>query len=214
VPATTHRFVGTLTNEEGSPLPDALVVLTYVPDIGATQTTSARTGGDGRYEFQLNANQPGNVNATIRASASAEYAPNTQLVRLADVSEKNIRLRRFQTITVGQSAVIGFDADSSRCTAPRTEGICESVRVRYPSTFTSTLEVRANGDAGAVVPALVAEVPGVIPFFASSRVAGQGSITLPIGNEDWWDLYTVQTIEVVISIPDGSAPHRYEVMVH
>ena len=40
-PATTHRFIGTVMNEEGSPLQDALVVLTYVPDIGATQTTSA-----------------------------------------------------------------------------------------------------------------------------------------------------------------------------
>src|SRR5687767_5117715 len=152
VPETSHRVSGTVTNEEGSPLAGAAVVLTYVPDSGATQTVNALTGGDGRYEIQLSAIQPGNVNATIQASAAGEYVPNTQLVRLADVSEKNIRLRRLRTITMGQSAMIRFDADSSRCTKPGTSGICESLRIRYPTTFVERLEVIANGG---VVPTLV-----------------------------------------------------------
>jgi hypothetical protein len=186
-------------------------VLTYVPDSGATQTVNALTGGDGRYEIQLSAIQPGNVTATIQASAAGEYVPNTQLVRLADVSEKNIRLRRLRTITMGQSATIRFDADSSRCTKPGTSGICESLRIRYPTTFVERLEVIANGG---VVPTLVLDtLEGDQRLrFLFSRVIGQGAIVLH-ADPEWWDLYISTIFSLEISIPDGAAPQQYDLIV-
>jgi hypothetical protein len=212
VPETAHRVFGTVTNEEGAPLTGATVVLTYVPDSGAAQTVNALTGGDGRYEIQLSASRPGNVNATIRASAAEEYVPNTQLVPLADVSEKNIRLRRLRTITMGQSATIRFDADSSRCTKSGTSGICESLRIRYPTTFVERLEVLANG--GAVGPTLVLDtLEGDQRLrFLFSRVIAQRSIILH-ADPEWWDLYISTIFTLEISIPDGAAPQQYEVMV-
>jgi hypothetical protein len=209
----SHRVFGTVTNEEGSPLAGAAVVLTYVPDSGATQMVNALTGGDGRYDVQLSASGPGNVNATIRASATEEYAPNTQVVRLADVAEKNIRLRRLRTITMGQSTTIRFDADSSRCTTPETSGICESMRIRYPSTFVQRLEVIAKG-AGAVVPTLVAHPQGIDQRlrFLFFRVVGQGVIVIH-ADPEWWDVYISTIFNLEIAIPDGAAPQQYEVLV-
>jgi hypothetical protein len=69
--------------------------------------------------------------------------------------------------------------------------------------------VRA-GDQTGVVPTLAAEVPSPI-FTIGGRVVGQGVISLRIGDDESWDLYTPLTIDVAISIPDGMAPQRYEV---
>ena len=212
VPQASQRVFGTVTNEEGSPLAGAAVVLTYVPDNGAPQMVTGLTGADGRYEVQLNASQPGNVNATIRASATEEYVPNTQLVRLADVAEKNVRLRRLRTITIGQSVTIRFDADSSRCTKPGTSGICETLRIRYPATFVERLEVIANG--GAVGPTLVLDtLEGDQRLrFLFSRVIGQRSIILH-ADPEWWDLYISTIFTLEISIPDGAVPQQYDLLV-
>src|SRR5687767_10516707 len=124
VPTTTVRFFGIVSNEDAVPLAGAMVALTYSPDTGPAQVLNVQTGSDGRYEFQLNARQPGNVNALIRA-VSADYLPNEQLVRMTDATERNIRLRRVRTIGIGQSTQVAFDMDSSRCMRPGTSGICE-----------------------------------------------------------------------------------------
>src|SRR5687767_3034118 len=84
LPTTRVRFFGVVTTEDGAPLPGAMVAVTYVPDSGSTQLPTAQTGGDGRYELQFDARQPGNVNALIRAIAGGDYLPNEQLVRMAD----------------------------------------------------------------------------------------------------------------------------------
>lgn len=151
---------------------------------------------------------------TIRASATEEYVPNTQSVLLADATEKNIRLRRLRTITMGQFATIRFDADSSRCTTPGTSGICESIRIRYPSTFVERLEVVAGGPGAAVVPTLVADAQEVDPRlrFLFSRVVGQGGIVIH-ADPEWWDVYISTIFSLEISIPDGAAPQQYEVTV-
>ena len=212
-PETSHRVFGTVTNDEGSPLAGAAVVLAFVADSGATQMVNGATGADGRYEVQLITTGPGNVNATIRASATEEYVPNTQLVRLADGAEKNIRLRRVRTVTMGQTVTVRFDADSSRCTQPGTSGICESIRIRYPSTFVERLEVIAKG-AGGVVPTLVADAQNIDQRlrFLFSRVVGQGVIVIH-ADPEWWDVYVSTIFNLEISIPDSAAPQQYEVLV-
>lgn len=213
VPETSHRVFGTVTNEEGSPLAGAAVALTFVADSGATQMVNGVTGADGRYEVQLSTSGPGNVNATIRAAATEEYVPNTQLVRLADVAEKNIRLRRLRTITMGQTVTVRFDADSSRCTQPGTSGICESLRIQFPSTFVERLEVIAKG-AGAVVPTMVADAQNIDQRlrFLFSRVVGQGVVVIH-ADPEWWDVYISTIFTLEVSIPDGTAPQQYELIV-
>ena len=89
IPATTVRFFGVVTNEEGVPVPGAMVDVTYAPDSGSTQVANTQTGSDGRYELQLSARQPGNINVLIRATASGDYLPNERLVRLTDAIERN-----------------------------------------------------------------------------------------------------------------------------
>jgi hypothetical protein len=213
IPATTVRFFGVVTTEEGAPVPSALVGVTYAPDSGPTQVAHTQTGSDGRYELQLSARQPGNINVLIRATASGDYLPNEQLVRMTDATERNIRLRRVRTIGIGQSTQVAFDMDSSRCMTPGTSGICESIRIRYPNTFVERLEVRANGD-GAAVPTLVAEVhegDQRLRFFFS-RFIGQGRVTI-LADPEYWELYLSSIFNLEISIPDGAAPRQYEVTV-
>ena len=194
-----------MTNDDGVPLADAIVTLTYQPELAATQFANTRTGADGRYELQLSAQQPGNVSAVVRATSGAEYSPSEQFVRVTDGVEKNLRLRRIRTITVGQSATIRFDSDSSVCSSLGFGGLCEWVRIQPPTTFTYKLEIRANAN-GAVVPSLVAGV-------GSSRAVGQGVISVVIGNDEYPEFYSSRSIDIAASIPVGTAPQEYEVTV-
>lgn len=207
VPAATVRFFGAVTNEDGAPLPGAMVALTYAPDSGPAQVANVQTSSDGRYEFQLNARQPGNVNALIRASASGDYLPNEQLVRMADGTERNIRLRRVRTIGVGQSTQVTFNADSSRCMTPGMEGICESVRIQFPSEWVRRLVVKSTPEADGVVPALHANYG-----FPAAR--GEGVISLPIGDDDFWDPRVPRSVDVTVSIPTATTAQRYEVLLY
>ena len=216
IPAFAFNVSGLVTNEEGAPVGDVVVSLTYQPDLAATQVVNTRTGVDGRYQLHLDARQPGNVNALIRAIGGGTYWPVDQFVRLAASTEKNLRLRPVRTIIVGQSAAVRFDGDSSLCASIGVEGsICEWVRVQYPATFTQMLTVRA---AGSGVPTLRALVPSPYTFVnvanaSTSLVVGQGSVTFQSGDDESWDRYRAQTADVAILIPAGMAPQAYEVMV-
>jgi hypothetical protein len=202
-PPVPVRVFGVVTNDLGTPLADALVNLTYQPDLAATQGASTRTGADGRYELQLNAEQPGNVSAVVRVISNGDYNPSEQFVRVGGSVERNFRLRPVRTIGPGQSLTVTFDADSSVCSSVLIAGLCEWVRVQSPATFTYTLDVRASGTGG-VVPTLV----GALGTF---RVTGQETISLQVGNEDV--PYFSRVIDVAISIPPGTAPQQVDVTV-
>lgn len=217
--AIAFRVSGIVSNEEGMPLDGAIVVLTYQSAVAPTQTVNASTGLDGRYELRLDAQQPGNVNALIRATRGAEYAPSEQFVRVVDNAEKNLRLRPIRTITVGQPGVLTFDSESSRCSSLGIAGICEWIRVRYPSTFTSMLTVRATTETGGVIATIRASVPD--PIFSVNAphvppptlVVGQGSVTFQAGDEEWYANYYPRTADVVVTIPAEAVPQRVEVDV-
>ena len=202
-PPVPVRVFGVVTNDQGTPLANATVILTYQPDLAATQSANTRTSGDGRYELQLNAQQPGNVSAVVRVNAIGDYNLSEQFVRVGESVEWNFRLRPVRTLRVGQSATIMFDADSSVCSSAGIAGLCEWVRVQTPDVFTYTLNVRASG-AGGVAPTLMGA-------FGTSRVTGQETISLQVGNEDFD--YSSRLIDVAISIPPGTAPQQYEVTV-
>ena len=197
------RVFGVVTSDQGTPLANATVILTYQPDLAATQSANTRTSGDGRYELQLNAAQPGNVSAVVRVIAVGDFNVSEQFVRVGGDVEKNFRLRPVRTIRTGQSLTVTFDADSSVCSSVLIAGLCEWVRVQSPATFTYTLDVRASGTGG-VVPTLVGAL-------GTSRVTGQETISLQVGNEDV--PYSSRVIDVAISIPPGTAPQQYEVTV-
>ena len=207
VPAATVRFFGVVTNEDGVPLSGAMVGVTYVPDSGPAQVVNAQTSSDGRYEFQLNARQPGNVNAVIKASASGDYVTNEQLVRLAAATERNMRLRRVRTIGVGQSTTIAFDADSSLCSTSRTGGICEWVRIQFPNVWVARLVVKASPEADGVVPTLLTN-------FGFPPIQGQSAVSLPVGDDDFWDPRVPRFVDVMVSIPAATTAQRYEVLLY
>jgi hypothetical protein len=217
--AIAFRVTGIVTNEEGTPLDDAIVVLTYQPESAAVQSVTTRTGADGRYELLLNARQPGNVSALIRVTAREEYKPFEQFVRVADHAEKNVRLRPLRSITVGQFATFKFDSDSSVCSSLGIGGLCDWVRIQYPRTFTSMLTVRATSETGGVIPTLRAYVPDPrisinAPVPPPTLVIGQGLVAFQTGNEDWWEPYYARTADVVVTIPIDAAPQRIEVTVY
>src|SRR6185503_8503676 len=66
-PGVMFQVSGIVTNDDGAPIADAIVTLTHQPDLAAPQSVSTTTGADGRYQLRLLAQQPGNVNALIRA---------------------------------------------------------------------------------------------------------------------------------------------------
>ena len=197
------RVFGVVTSDQGTPLVNATVILTYQPDLTATQSANTRTSADGRYELQLNAAQPGNVSAVVRVTAVGDYNVSEQFVRVGESVERNFRLRPVRTIRVGQSLTVTFDADSSVCSSAGIAGLCEWVRIQTPDVFTYMLNVKASGSGG-VVPTLVGAV-------GTSRVTGQETISLQIGNEDV--PYSSRVIDLAVSIPPGTAPQQYEVTV-
>jgi hypothetical protein len=207
VPTTAARFFGVVTNEEGAPLAGATVGVTYVADSGSTQGGNTQTASDGRYELQLNARQPGNVNALIRASASGDYLPTEQLVRVTAATERNLRLRRVRTIGVGQSTTITIDADSSRCTMPRTDGVCEWVRIQFPSTWVYRLVVKVTAEGSGVVPTLLTN-------YGFPPIGGAGAISIPIGEDDFWDPRVPRFLDVAVFVPHAETPQQYEVILY
>jgi hypothetical protein len=196
------RVFGVVTNDDGLPLDGAIVTLFYQPDLAATQSATTRTAADGRYELQLDARQPGNVNALVRVVAATPYGPSEQFVRVADSAERNFRLRGIQTITNGQSASIKIDSDSSLCWSLGIAGRCEWLRVQTPTGFTCTVDVKAVGSGG-VIPTLSTDV--------GYRVVGQGAISLQMSPYDF--PCSSRIIDVAISISDGTAPQQYELTV-
>ena len=98
---------------------------------------------------------------------------------------------------------ITFDADSSRCRIPRTEGICESLRIQFPNEWVYRLVVKVSADGDGVVPTLI-----------TYGITGQGVVSLPIGDNEFWDPRVPRFEEVTISIPDATMPQRYEVLVY
>ena len=207
VPTTAARFFGVVTNDEGALIAGATVGVTYVADTGSTQGGSTQTGSDGRYELQLDARQPGNVNALIRASAGGDYVPTEQLVRLTAATERNPRLRRLRTIGVGQSITITLDADSSRCTAPRTDGICEWVRLQFPSEWVARLVVKVTPEGDGIVPTILTN-------YGSPPISGPGAISIPIGENDFWDPRVPRFLDVAIFAAGAGTPQRYDVSLY
>lgn len=201
--AIPFRVFGVVTNDQGTPIADALVNLTYQPELAATQGAITRTSADGRYELQFNAEQPGNVSAVVRVISNGNYNLSEQFVRVGGSVEKNFRLRPVRTIGPGQSLRVTFDADSSVCSSVLIAGLCEWVRIQAPATSTYQLDVRASGTGG-VVPTLVGA-------FGTPRVTGQGTISLQVWYDDIGSLSPV--FDVAISIPPGTAPQQVEVTV-
>ena len=203
-PAIPFRVFGVVTSAEGAPIADAVVTLSYLPEFMPLQTVSGRTRADGRYEIQLNAQQPGNVSAVVSATSSGDYSPTDLFVRIPDtVAERNFRLRPIRTIAAGQSAAIRFDADSSVCSSLGL-GLCEWVRFQAPGSSYG-VRVTATGPGG-VVPTLFATV-------GTYRFTGQGVLSLSTGDDEFPIFYSPPFIDIAVSIPYGTAPQQYVVTV-
>ena len=198
---TTYRVSGVVTDERGSPIRRATVVVDQGPsptDANAQDRWVTRsTSDDGRFELILNPDRwrAGRPAGLLRAWAeNEEFRGHTQrLDWLGTNTVKNIRLRRIRTIDAGQSIEIAVGPDSPLCESGglSLDTVCEWVRVRYPRD--GTLTVQAHSESGAV--------PTVRNWF----MAGEGTVSFPVstGRSD--------CAEVAIAVPVGSPPQRFSV---
>jgi hypothetical protein len=201
---TGYSVSGVVTDDFGSLIPNAVVILDHGPNLpdlnAATLRLTTRSGGDGRYQFSI---APGQVRAgaepfaMIRAYTYTNvqtHSANVQLVaREGTSATRNIRLTRLRVIGAGQSAGVPIDADSSLCDFGDISLTtrCEWVRIVYDTYGTLTVEARS-------------QTGGIVPTLRTWRNAGQGTLT-ELADDEYG-----QT-NVAIQVPVGTAPQGFTV---
>ena len=197
---TAYRVSGMVTDESGSPIPLASVVVDQGPSPhdkdAENRWVTASTSHDGRFELMLNAARrhgAPNKFGLLRAwTENEEFRGHTQRLEWQETDiVTHVRLRRIRTIDAGQAIDIAVGPDSPLCESGglSLETICEWVRVRYPRAGTLTVEARSES--------------GTVPTVRGWMVAGAGTVSFPVsmGRSD--------CAEIAIAIPVGSRPQRF-----
>jgi hypothetical protein len=66
-----------------------------------------------------------------------------------------------------------------------------------------------------LVVKVTAEGDGVVPTLLTSyEIDGPGAVSLPIGENEFWDPRVPRFIDVAILLPAATTPQRYEVIVY
>jgi hypothetical protein len=195
-----YRVSGVVTDEGGSPIPLASVVVDQGPSLAAANAenrwVTASTSHDGRFELVLNTDQwhngPNRFGLLRAWTENDEFRGNTHRLDWQGTNTvKHVRLRRIRMIEAGQSIEVAVEQDSPLCESGglSLETICEWVRVRYPRD--GTLTVEAHGESGNV------------PTVRSWLVAGRGIVSFPVSID------RSDCAEIAIAIPVGSPPQRF-----
>jgi hypothetical protein len=195
---TQYNLSGTVIDDNAAPVPGARVVVDYpVHSVAAGGTVqvpgrwiSTQTDGRGRYVVDFEARSAPSspfLLAVVQAGTEGgEYEGDAQLVATEGPAQivKNLRLRRRQTIRVGESAVVSVEADSALCldfdTLYSGNTLCGWVRVIVGPEESVKAEASPM-DPGGVAPNVFVEAA------------------------------TAETYRVGLAIPVGSAPQRYVV---
>lgn len=171
-----YHVSGTVTDEDGAPVPDANVVVYYPLSGDTTRTpgslardTSTTTDERGRYslEFWADVVTPGShvPYALAVLTAGQHFTEREHDVQLAETSGtteivKNLRLRRFRTIRVGETAVVSVHPDSALCfdydTLFSLNTQCGWVRVTVNSGESVKAEASPT-EPGGIVPRIIVE---------------------------------------------------------
>ena len=152
-PSTAFEMTGVVTDDKGTPVPGAKVVMQFDFEAGP----SVLTDGSGRYSVRFastrgaNAGPPGTelsvAMAFIEAPGYDWYA--RYLIAPTEQFVENFHLRRIHRITAGESAVVTVEPGSRVCGgdwSPGRETMCGTIHVVAPADGTLTVEaVPADG---------------------------------------------------------------------
>jgi hypothetical protein len=148
-------------------------------------------------------NDPGRIGFSY--SLHDGYESNVQIVPAGTaLIIQNFRLRRVRAISAGESVSLSIDPDSSRCHDSDLlfvwESRCESIEITTNSAGTLVIEARAPGSTN---PEFHYWGGRGGRFTGPPVPSGPGTLALPV---------VAGTYHVMIGIPDGLAPQRFDVV--
>jgi hypothetical protein len=198
----TYRVSGVVTDEGGSPIPLASVVVDQGPSLATPNAenrwVTASTSHDGRFELVLNTdewhNGPNRFGLLRAWTENEEFRGNTHRLDWHGTNTmKHVRLRRVRMIEAGQSIEVTVEPDSPLCESGglSLETVCEWVRVRYQRNGTLTVEAHAES--------------GNVPTVRSWLASGNGIVSFPV------TIDRSDCAEIAIAIPVGSPSQRFRV---
>jgi hypothetical protein len=206
-----YRVTGRVTNEAGSPVPNAPLVVEFVRREGAPTTPTCnphacwidvRSDAAGFYavEFEPGPSRTGQIG--ILFSLHQDYETNVQVVPDGSNSVVlNLRLRDIRLLTPGERVAVDGGADSTRCTDLENYFLmdqrCEVVRVVVDRP--GCVFVTARTATGAV--------PSMFP--ATSGNYGPGPCRA--APDAWWIHALGGSYMIFLVLPDGSAAQQFEV---
>jgi hypothetical protein len=218
VPITLYQVSGNVTDESGSPIPQARVLINYLGD-GAFSSPAARCSFGGCW-LSASADSAGHYEASFEPSSGPVfgadaaaliesshdgYATNVQLLpRQPTEVVRDIRLRRRRTIAAGESVTVSIEQDSSLCSDQEDWFVltsrCENVVVEVATSGTLTVEARLP-DGGASDALVFFPTSGFYTGFQSTR-SGAASVGVAAGTR----------YLVYVGTPIGREPQRFEVL--
>lgn len=209
-PATKYTLSGIVTDDNGSPVPNAQLTLHY-----EIKSATTSTDGSGRYSiafetrwtaFDGNADVVGAIFYTGGGQYENYYVQAVPW-GTADIVI-NLRLRRVRTLNAGESMVISIDPDSSLAYDGEDwlgmDWVWEIFHVRVADAGTLTVAARSSGG---IVPQIAVYCRYVADNCAFEWVkpplaSGSGSLRVNANS----------LFEIRVAIPSHVTPQRYEVV--
>jgi hypothetical protein len=213
-----YHVSGVVDDENGSPIPQARVLINYLGD-GAFSSPAARCSfgvcwlsasadSAGHYEASFEPSSGpvfGADAAALIESSHDGYATNVQLLpRQPTEVVRDIRLRRRRTIAAGESVTVSIEQDSSLCSDQEDWFVltsrCEKVVVEVATSGTLTVEARLP--VGGASDALV-----FFPtsgFYTGSQSSRSGAASVGVAAGTRYLVY--------VGTPIGREPLRFEVL--
>lgn len=190
--AATFHVSGTVTNEEGQPIPDNLVVLNHFEhfdDRGQPMSlatiTKVRTDGAGRYAVDIAAIPdlfrrpwlPQIIGDGYAKADTAEYSNDFQFVTsTGSTVVRNFRLNRILNPGVGDSASVTFLPDDGVCTWDDSyTTLCRYMRVTVPGEGILTVSAVPLSADTTPISFVVLETDDRLPWHG-----GAGTMNYPV----------------------------------
>src|SRR5688572_653097 len=213
----TYQISGRVTDESGAPLAGVFVGVEYGHGIGGYSNPPAkcssycwlntRTDAKGEYQVEFNAGPHPSGPSRIGFSYAIHegYEKSVEIVPAGPAAIiHDFQLRRVRAIAAGEPVSFSVGPDSSRCFDSDMffvwDSRCESFDII--ATKPGTLVVDARGGSG-----------GIVPEFYYWTVWGEALGPRVLPEPGIWTLpVAAGTYHVMVSIPDGPAPQRFDII--
>ena len=209
-PATKYNLSGIVTDDNGSPVANAELTLSYDTSKSAETSTDA----SGRYSIAFAARSSvydGNAGVVglIFYTGGGQYENwHVQAVPWGTPDiVKDLRLRRVRTVNAGESIVISIDPDSSLVydsedwPSLKMDWVCEKFHVRVADAGTLTVAARWSGD---IAPQIAVYCLNVADNCDNVFVNAPPGTAVRQVNAN-------SLFEIKVAIPSYMTPQRYEV---